>query len=58
MVLREFGTLQIRQALEASMAASAYNSTDVLIKEPVAFLFRDCMVAVTLLNGSRFLQLI
>lgn len=40
------------------MAASAYASKDSAIEELVNFLFHDRMVAVTLVNDGRFLQLI
>lgn len=53
-VQREIGTQQIRQVLRPSMAASTYAAGDRRIKKLVTLLFRDCMIAVALVKGSRF----
>lgn len=57
-VLHELGMHQIRLVLWASMSSRAYASQSSRIKELVAFLFRDRKATVTLVNGSRFLELI
>lgn len=55
---RKFGSQQIRQVMWVSMVASTCSWKDGGIKELVTFPFCDRMVAVTLVNGSRFLQII
>lgn len=52
------GTQQIRQILQALLAVSIYAKKEEQVTELVKFLFRDMNVAVTLINGSRFLQFI
>lgn len=56
-VLGEFSTDQIRQVLWAYMQASAHASKIGRIKDLGTFLLPDRMVAVTLANGVRFLQI-
>lgn len=56
-VLCEFGTQQIRQSPQSSMAACAYASKDGRIKELMTFVFWNRMVAVTFVNGCRFTKI-
>lgn len=57
-VLYGFGTQLILHVLRAFMAASACDSKEGRISEVVILLFRDRWVAVTLMNGGRFLLII
>lgn len=58
MVLRKFGAQQIRQVIRALMEASAYDSMDGRINDPVMFPFRDCMVAAISVNVGHVFRLI
>lgn len=57
-VIYEFGPQHICQGLRASLADSDNVSKDGLVKKLVAFLFRNCIVAVALVNGGRFAKII
>lgn len=57
-VSRDVERQQIYQVMLEPIAANGFDSTVDRMKELVTFLFLDRIVAVMLMNGNRFLQLI